>query len=97
MSGLNLADQTDVNDENGLEVDILIGGNQMYKFFTGREVRGENGKLGPIAYETGPGYVLSGPIDLPDRRVRTKINFAATHVLHVACTEQSLDNKISMM
>ena len=26
LSGLNLADQTDVNDENGLEVDILIGG-----------------------------------------------------------------------
>ena len=69
----------------------------MYKFFTGREVRGEKGKPGPIAYETGLGYVLSGPIDLPDRRVRTKINFAATHVLHVACTEQSLDDKISMM
>ena len=55
------------------------------------------GKAGPAAYETGPGYVLSCPIDLPGRRVKTKINFAATYVLHVACTEQSLDDKISMM
>ena len=61
MSGLNLADQTDVNDENGLEVDILIGGDQMYKFFTGREVREDKGKPGPIAYETrGPGTI---PLD----------------------------------
>ena len=99
LSGLNLADQTDVNDENGLEVDILLGGDQMYNFFTSREVRGGGGKEkpGPTGYETGLGYVLSGPIDLPDRRVRARINFAATHVLHVACTEQSMDDKISMM
>ena len=38
-----------------------------------------------------------GAIDLPERRVKTKINFAATHVLQVACIEQSLDDKISMM
>ena len=72
----------------------------MYKFFIGREVRGrggEKGKPGQIAYETSLGYVLSGPIDLPNRGVRTKINFAATHILHVACTEQSLDDKSSMM
>ena len=54
-------------------------------------------KTGPVAYETALGYVLSCPIDLPDRRVKTKINFEATYVLHVACTEQSLDDKISMM
>ena len=97
LSGLNLGDKTDASDETGLGVDILIGGDQMYKVFTGREVRGEKGKPGPIAYEIGLGYVLSGRIDLPDRRVKTKINFAATHVLHAACTEQSLDDKISMM
>ena len=96
LSSLNFADQTDVSDENGLESDILIGGDQMYKFFTGREVLGEKGKPVPTAYETGLGYVLSGSIDLPERRVTTKINFAATHVLHVACTEQSLDDKMSM-
>ena len=47
MSGLNSADQTDVGDENGLEVDLLIGGDQMYKFFTSREARvGERKTLG---------------------------------------------------
>ena len=40
LSGLNLADQKDVSEEYGLEVDIPIGGDQMYNFFTGREVRG---------------------------------------------------------
>ena len=69
MSGLNLADQTDASDESGLEVDVLTGGDQMYKFFTGREVRGQKGKPRPIVYKTGPGYALSGPTDLPQRGV----------------------------
>ena len=62
LSGLKLADQTDFSDENGLEVDILIGGDQIYKSFTKNTE--EKGKPGLIAYETGLRYVLSGPIDL---------------------------------
>ena len=69
---MNLADQTDVMDENGLEVNILIDGDQMYKTDTGL-----------IAYKTGQGYVIGGPIDPLERRFKTNINFTATHVLHV--------------
>ena len=68
MSGLNLADQTDVNDENGLEVDILTGGDQMYKFFTG-----EKGKPEPIAYETGLGYVLVAPLICPIEELEQRL------------------------
>ena len=54
LSGLKLADQTDLNDENGLEVDILIGGDQMYKFFYRQRSMGGERKTGTDCLRNRP-------------------------------------------
>jgi hypothetical protein len=57
LSDLNLADN---NEGDGVaEIDLLIGADQIGKFFTGKIRREENAN-GPIASETILGWVLSG-------------------------------------
>ncbi len=81
LSDLNLADN---NEGDGVaEIDLLIGADQMGKFFTGQIRRGESG-TGPIANETTLGWVLSGPVPSRNKNTLSSVNFVSTHVLRVA-------------
>ena len=72
---LSLADNTGGNSE--LLVDVLIGGDYYWSFFTGKIFRGE---IGPVAMETLLGWVLSG-----NTGVRGSSEYVCTHVLKVSC------------
>ncbi|CAB3997366.1 G2 M phase-specific E3 ubiquitin- ligase [Paramuricea clavata] len=81
LSDLNLADN---NEGDGVaEIDLLIGADQIGKFFTGKIRRGENANS-PIASETILGWVLSGPMPSRKKTTLSSVNFVSTHVLRVA-------------
>ena len=46
--------------EDELEVDLLVGADYLWRFQTGRTIRGEADE--PVAVETELGWVLSGPL-----------------------------------
>ena len=56
LADLKLADQP--SEDCGSEVDVLIGNDFYWSFFTGDTKRGESG---PMAMKTSLGWVLSGP------------------------------------
>ena len=57
LANLKLADPP--TEDCGSEVDVLIGNDFYWPFFTGDMKRGESG---PVAMKTGLGWVLSGPM-----------------------------------
>ena len=74
--GLDLADET---DGNGVaDVDVLVGADFYWQFFTGETMHEHNG---PVALNTVLGWVLSGPCDIMNSHVTT--NLMATHVLRI--------------
>lgn len=83
LTEIELADG-DHGNEN-LEIDMLIGADFMWLFFTGETRRGENGE-GPVASCTTLGWVLSGPVPSEKKGAQlSSVNFVSTHVLKVAC------------
>ena len=84
---LKLADSTD--GESNLKVDILIGGDNYWKFVTGKVVRGRSG---PVALETIMGWVLSGSMDGIgcDCNSTSSNVVASSHVLKVSVEESDM-------
>lgn len=70
----------DENDDRSMEIDLLIGADNMWRFFTGKSKRGEQDNA-PVASETTLGWVLSGPVPSDKHNLLSSVNFVSTHVL----------------
>ena len=89
LQDIELADSNHRNEE--LQIDLLIGADFMWSFFTGVTKRAEN-KEGPVASCTILGWVLSGPVSGERKKPRLSgVNFVATQVLKVATQIQRED------
>ena len=66
-----------MNGCHTLNIDILVGGDYYWQFFSGKIVRGI---AGPVAMETSLGWVLSGSV--PNNSTNTNV-LIATHVMKV--------------
>lgn len=86
LSDIDLADSN--NGESGIEIDMLIGADFYWKFFTGNVKQGEIG--GPVASETRLGWVLSGPMPSSRSNPLSSVNLVSTHVLKIQSTVQPL-------
>ena len=64
-------------------IDLLIGGDHIWKFLQSEEIRGEENGEGPVATNTRVGWVLSGPVKIESKHTPGSVNFVATHVLKV--------------
>ena len=85
---LPIADSTGGN--SNLEIEVLIGGDNYWSFFSGRLIKG---KSGPVAMESILGYVLSGEMKgVHSGSVAS--NFVVNHVLRI-CVEDCSDVKDS--
>ena len=64
--------------EDELEVDLLVGADYLWRFQTGRTIRGEADE--PVAVETELGWVLSGPLKGReiDKEQELQVNFVTT-------------------
>ena len=60
LNGLKLADET--CEQQDAEIDLLVGSDQMWQFFSGQKISGKSGVC-PVAFETLLGWVLSGPVE----------------------------------
>lgn len=81
LKEIKLADSNHGNGE--MEIDLLIGADYTWSFFSGEVLRGEN-EYGPVASKTSLGWVLSGPIPQENKKKLSNVNFVSTHVLKVA-------------
>ena len=63
----------------GSQVDLLIGNDFYWTFFTGRIKRGESG---PVAMESKLGWILSGPVPREDMS-SVSTNVVSSHTLRV--------------
>lgn len=91
LSGLDLADSSDGSSR--LKIDILIGSDQYWDLITGRTLRGSSG---PIAIDTGIGWVLSGPVSLLTQE-QAMAGLVVTHALRVDSQlqeEETLDSRL---
>ena len=91
LSGLDLADSSDASSH--LKIDILIGSDQYWELTTGRTLRGSSG---PIAIDTGLGWVLSGPVSLLAQE-QAVAGLVVTHTLRVDSQlqeEETLDSRL---
>ena len=86
LCDLKLAEN--VTTENSSEkIEVLIGNDQMWNFFTGNVILGQNG---PVAMETFLGYVLSGPVyNVP---VENTINLLSSHTLRINVSDGTQEN-----
>ena len=87
LAGLSLADSS--NSSSSLSVDILVGGDFYWKFFSGKIVRGISG---PVASETSLGWVLSGSVDAPPAQVNV-ISASHTMLIRVSDRDSEIINK----
>jgi hypothetical protein len=95
LYNIEIAD--DNNGESEVEIDLLIGADHMWKFFTGKIKRGRDDN-GPVANETSLGWVLSGPIPSNHKGRLSNANLVATHVLRVAAqTRETTDEQLSRL
>ena len=78
LIGLQLADSTESCAT--LNVDILVGGNYYWQFFSGKIVRGT---AGPVAMETSLGWVLSGSVQ--DTPGSSTYFIGSSHVMKLSC------------
>ena len=86
LSDIELADSSD--GESGIKIDVLIGADFYWKFFTGNIRQGEIG--GPVASETRLGWVLSGPMPSSKSNLLSSVNLVSTHVLKIQSMVQPL-------
>ena len=70
------------NGDEPLEVDILLGSDYYWSLVIGQPVRGESNR-GPTAVKTRLGYVLNGPVDVPNRGRATNSSVNTTHLMKV--------------
>ncbi|KAK2549503.1 hypothetical protein P5673_030047, partial [Acropora cervicornis] len=83
LQGLQLACDT----SDSVNVDVLIGADYYWSFFTGNIIKGD--PYGPVALETNLGWVLSGP-SVCSRFTRScTVNLSSTHVLKIESTHMS--------
>ena len=81
LQGLQLACDT----SDSVSVDVLIGADYYWSFFTGNIIKGDS--YGPVALETNLGWVLSGP-SVCSRLTRScTVNLSSTHVLKIESTQ----------
>ena len=85
LHNLPLADCT--NGDTSLDVQVLIGGNQYWKFVSGKLCRGPTG---PVAMETMFGWVLSGNVEGIPQSCSTNLA-TSTHVLQISCEVPDVD------
>ncbi|XP_057299451.1 uncharacterized protein LOC130630070 [Hydractinia symbiolongicarpus] len=83
LQGLRLADQ---NFSDDLHVDILIGADYYWNFFTKTVLRSSSG--GPVAMGSKLGFILSGPVSTVSTTPVTA-NMACTHSLLIMKETQS--------
>ena len=64
-----------------LEIDLLVGADYLWRFQTGRTIRGEPDE--PVAVETALGWVLSGPLKgrKIDKEQEVQVNFVTAESL----------------
>ena len=60
LTGLELADNAD--GQSGLKIDILIGMDYYFSFFTGKKRQGTSG---PVAMESVIGWILGWKLSVP--------------------------------
>ena len=84
LQGLQLACGT-INGT--VSVDLLIGADHYWSFFTGGIIRGD--PSGPVALETKLGWILSGPASVPIFTESCTVNLSATHVLKIESADIS--------
>ncbi|XP_073231804.1 uncharacterized protein [Porites lutea] len=70
-----------------VSVDLLIGADHYWSFFTGGIIRGD--PSGPVALETKLGWILSGPAAVPAMTESCTLNLSAIHVLKIASADTS--------
>jgi len=81
FDGIMMADEQ--TRDSDVQIDLLIGADNLWKFFTGAVKRGkDNSSL--VASETILGWVLSGPVLESRPTTLSSVNFVSTHVLKVA-------------
>ena len=73
------------DEDQGFEVDLLLGSDQYWSIVTGEVVRSTSC---PTAIGTKLGFVLSGPVERPSD---ASINLACTHVLK--CSTRTIDKE----
>ena len=79
LNGLKLADET--CEQQDAQIDLLIGSDQMCQSFSGQKISRKSG-VGPVAFETSLGWVLSGPAEGKyDPKSSSATNFVETHAL----------------
>ena len=81
LQNIQLADNGNENED--MVIDLLIGGDHIWKFLLSEEIRGEENGEGPVATNTRVGWVLSGPVKIESKHTLASVNFVATHVLKV--------------
>ena len=84
LKGLELAD----SNEGHAEVEVLIGSDFYYEFFTGKY---KKGRSGPIASESCLGWVLSGPMGRKFGTVQN-CSFVETHMLRCLVEDGEKDS-----
>ena len=83
LQGLQLACDT----SDSVSVDVLIGADYYWSFFTGNIIKGD--PYGPVALETKLGWVLSGPSVFSRLTRSCTVNLSSTHVLKIESTQMS--------
>ena len=83
VQGLQLVCDT----SDSVSVDVLIGADYYWSFFTGNIMKGD--PYGPVALETNLGWVLSGPTMCSTLTRSCTVNLSSTHVLKIGSTEIS--------
>eukprot|EP00794_Sanderia_malayensis_P001252 gene1252-biopygen481 len=78
---IRLADYSDGADASSIS--ILVGADNLARFFTGCVKRGETAER-LMAYETTLGWVLSGPVPCDRRSLSCAANMVSTHVLRIS-------------
>ena len=81
LKKIDLADSNHGNEE--MEIQLLIGADYMWSFFTGEIARGEQ-EIVPVASKTSLGWVLSGSISTTKKQKLSNVNFVSAHVVKIA-------------
>ena len=86
LHDLKLAENV-TTENSSEEIEVLIENDQMWNFFTGNVILGQNG---PVAMETFLGYVLSGTIY--NVLAENTINLVSSHTLRINVSNVTQEN-----
>ena len=65
LQGIKLAESCEESED--MKIDLLVGGDHVWKFLLNEEIRGENDIERPVATNTRVGWVLSGPVQIESK------------------------------